>query len=474
MKTENTKKSLKLSGLSLFLCIVLLVGTTFAWFTDSVTNSGNKIQAGNLDIGAKAYEVGAGGDIYTISGINGGKPFTFSSAGQDLEKDTAPIINDSLFEPGKTYAKLLEVTNKGSLAAKIKLDFSISDGGLANALWFDFIRVENGNVIGDFTKRPMTQLKTLADNIEINLTAKENAKFILVYGMNEDAGNKYQDKTFAADVNIIAAQAAYENDGFGNNQYDKDAGYNVIEVTADDNIVDVVAEAKDNAIIKLSQGMVLTGRDNMEIKGNKSITLDLNGNTLTIENDSSKPINVEKDSSLYISNGQITTDKASYCVVNSGTLSISNVKINNSKVYGSGIDNNGELTVVGSEIIAQNRSIYNYNATIKRIDNCKIISNTQNAIHNLGANTIEEITNSEISALNPGSLTYYALNNTKDSRVNKIENCVFYGAISKMGYIGIVSGVFENTGMQLEDFERMTVQGSTATEKDGIFTVIKG
>lgn len=46
----NTKKSLKASGLALMLCIAMLIGTTFAWFTDSITNSGNKIEAGNLKI----------------------------------------------------------------------------------------------------------------------------------------------------------------------------------------------------------------------------------------------------------------------------------------------------------------------------------------------------------------------------------------------------------------------------------------
>ena len=49
------KKSLKASGITLVLCLAMLIGTTFAWFTDSITNSGNKIEAGNLNIGAIAY-----------------------------------------------------------------------------------------------------------------------------------------------------------------------------------------------------------------------------------------------------------------------------------------------------------------------------------------------------------------------------------------------------------------------------------
>lgn len=46
---KTTKKSLWLSAVSIMLCAVMLLGTTFAWFTDNVTNKGNVIQAGNLD-----------------------------------------------------------------------------------------------------------------------------------------------------------------------------------------------------------------------------------------------------------------------------------------------------------------------------------------------------------------------------------------------------------------------------------------
>ena len=53
----TTKKSLLASGLSLAVSAALLVGTTFAWFTDSVTNKGNKIQAGKLSISAAMYDL---------------------------------------------------------------------------------------------------------------------------------------------------------------------------------------------------------------------------------------------------------------------------------------------------------------------------------------------------------------------------------------------------------------------------------
>ena len=47
---KTTKKALIFSALSLLLCFSMLVGTTFAWFTDSVTSAGNIIQSGTLDV----------------------------------------------------------------------------------------------------------------------------------------------------------------------------------------------------------------------------------------------------------------------------------------------------------------------------------------------------------------------------------------------------------------------------------------
>ena len=49
-KKYSTKKALVASVLSLVLCFSMLIGTTFAWFTDSVTSAGNIIKTGNLDV----------------------------------------------------------------------------------------------------------------------------------------------------------------------------------------------------------------------------------------------------------------------------------------------------------------------------------------------------------------------------------------------------------------------------------------
>ena len=230
---KSTKKSLLASALALVVCLALLMGATFAWFTDSVSNTGNQIQAGTLGITAMAYDVdmsNTGSTGYQIPGVNGGKPFYFEAAGQDLGENSAAIINENLWEPGQSNAKLLSVTNSGNLAAKVKLQFTVNDDGLQNALWFDFLQVdEAGTITGSFTKRPMSELSTLANALEISLAAGGKVQYILVYGMNEEAGNEYQGATFSADVTILATQDTVETDGFGRADYDAEATFPVTD-----------------------------------------------------------------------------------------------------------------------------------------------------------------------------------------------------------------------------------------------------
>ena len=230
---KSTKKSLLASALALVVCLALLMGATFAWFTDSVSNTGNQIQAGTLGITAMAYDVdmsNTGSTGYQISGVNGGNTFYFEAAGQDLGENSAAIINENLWEPGQSNAKLLSVTNSGNLAAKVKLQFTVNDGGLQNALWFDFLQVdEAGRITGSFTKRPMSELSTLANALEISLAAGGKVQYILVYGMNEEAGNEYQGATFSADVTILATQDTVETDGFGRADYDAEATFPVTD-----------------------------------------------------------------------------------------------------------------------------------------------------------------------------------------------------------------------------------------------------
>ena len=264
---NKTKKSLLASGLSLLVCAALLVGTTFAWFTDSVSNKGNSIQAGSLLINAYAYDLGTDGQTCTIPGVNNGQAFTFEAIAQDLKTDATPIISEQIWEPGVSSAKLLQVTNNGTLAAKIKLQFTTS-GDLTDALWFDFIQIdENGDTVGQFTQRPMNTLATFAEKLELPLDSGATVRFILVYGMYETAGSEYMGDSFTADVSIVATQQTKEADGFGNINYDKNADY------------PVTSAADLNTALKES-GTVVLGSDIQGVftlsKADVETTVDLN------------------------------------------------------------------------------------------------------------------------------------------------------------------------------------------------------
>ena len=101
---KNAKKALFSSVLSLLLCASMLVGTTFAWFTDEVSSGVNTIQSGTLKIGVK----------YTQDG----------TTWNDLDSAT-DLFSGALWEPGHTRVVALKLTNEGSLALKYKVGMNI-------------------------------------------------------------------------------------------------------------------------------------------------------------------------------------------------------------------------------------------------------------------------------------------------------------------------------------------------------------
>ena len=98
---KSTKRALSASIMSMILCIVLLIGATFAWFTDSVSSGTNVIKAGNLDVKLE----------YSKDGTN----WTNADGATDLFDSSAK------WEPGHVEVVYLKVSNAGDLALKYKL-----------------------------------------------------------------------------------------------------------------------------------------------------------------------------------------------------------------------------------------------------------------------------------------------------------------------------------------------------------------
>ena len=276
MKKKSYGKLLIASALSVVLCAFMLAGATWAWFTDSVTSAGNRIQAGTLKISAASASIdpAATEKPFAIADFNDGEAFGFGTS-QSLET-AGPIIGETNWEPGKGNAKLLSVKNAGSLAAKIKLRFTVTDGGLADALWFDFVQVSADNAVtGTFTRRPMSTLSTFAKTLELPL-ARENdeVRFLFLYGMNEGAGNDYQAASFEVSVTILAKQMSAEADGFGDADYDKESLY-YVSVTTPERFTAAVAAGEN---ISLAGDVALT--ESLTTAGD--MILDLNGQSLTL------------------------------------------------------------------------------------------------------------------------------------------------------------------------------------------------
>ena len=91
---RSTKHSLIMSALSLLLCASMLIGTTFAWFTDSVTSTNNIIKSGNLDV-----------EMYWAEGDENPSSVAWKDA------SAGAIFNNEKWEPGYVEAKHIKIAN---------------------------------------------------------------------------------------------------------------------------------------------------------------------------------------------------------------------------------------------------------------------------------------------------------------------------------------------------------------------------
>lgn len=282
---NKTKKSLLASGLSLLICAALLVGTTFAWFTDSVANKGNRIQAGTLDI-----------DLLMDRNLDGTYDVISDGTGDLFSQATG---NGILWEPGKTEIVYLAVRNNGSLALNYNILLNVEDAGLANALEYavidnaqaaDLTEVENWAQLKQFagvqTGRLTAGQIVAAPNgtlDEIAHTGQQNETdyFALAVHMDEQAGNEYANGSISIDICVMAKQAAAEQDAFGNT-YDAGAEYDTgsayIGSTRYASITEAIAAAQDGDTIQLSAG---TFREALNLQG-KSLTIQGAGKGLTV------------------------------------------------------------------------------------------------------------------------------------------------------------------------------------------------
>lgn len=219
-KQKSTKRALLLSALSLLMCVSMLIGSTFAWFTDSVTSAGNKIQAGNLDVDLYLWTAAGKSEI-----TNESAPiFGAGSLAQNVNTET-------LWEPGKTQVAYLSIKNNGSLDLKYKVAVDVEDADAEQNLY----EVMKYAIVNDATYDTVNAWDAAkgvsvvpgvnaTQANDVALKAGEEHFFALSIHMDESAGNQYMNGQVDFDVRVLATQLASESDSF-DNQYDKDAEY---------------------------------------------------------------------------------------------------------------------------------------------------------------------------------------------------------------------------------------------------------
>ena len=229
---KATKKALVSSVLALVMCFTMLLGTTFAWFTDTVTSANNVIQTGTLDIGL------------SYKGLN-------ETTWNDISDASEAIFDYKHWEPGYTDAKYVRISNNGTLAFKYQLniipDYVPAEGEFNLADVIDVYMFDTETTVDRDAIAAATPVGTLSDLMAENDGAahgvllpaegkgstnvhEDNAPvgevvYCIVLKMREDAGNDYQGLTVGGEgfkLQLMATQYTWENDSF-DHLYDEGA-----------------------------------------------------------------------------------------------------------------------------------------------------------------------------------------------------------------------------------------------------------
>ena len=385
--SRSTKRALLTSALAILMCVAMLIGSTFAWFTDTASTGVNKIQAGNLGITVE-YAKEKMNDDGTLAGeLTDWEP---------IDNATNVFDPNALWEPGRTEYVVFRITNNGNLALKYKLsletlaqkpginkageEFYLADYLCASAK----VDVGPGEIgsgvstLGAF----MTKLNDLGvagvqnvldpeyhplTDATVNgtlLPGKTNCVPMAIW-MPTTVGNKanaiddseQNAATIDFGITVVATQDTVESDSF-NNQYDKDAEYPILVKTGDE-LQAIVSNATAPVNIVLTNSITT---NKFVIPADKDVTLDLNGRTVTnaeAHTILNKGHLTLKDSSADKS-GQIISLKGNtaalrngdnaVCVVEGGTFSRDGANGNTWHV----VENFGKMTFNGGKVVLRN------------------------------------------------------------------------------------------------------------------------
>ena len=274
-KKTSTKRALLSSVVSLLLCFSMLLGTTYAWFTDTVTSATNVIAAGNLDI-----------ELYHTdkTGVEPAK----------VGEETKLFDNVTLWEPGAMAWEKFTIKNEGTLALKYQFALNALEATVVDGKSFaDVLKVAVVDDKFEYTREKVealdnwTTLKSFTLDGELVKDATKTFGIIIwwqpseidnVFNMNNE---KTDEVSVKVGVVLSATQMASEADGF-DNQYDKDATYPIdiqvsqtVDVDADNKTKEEVTLTYKNSSSEISKVDVTVPAGVKLEEGATSLTLNI-------------------------------------------------------------------------------------------------------------------------------------------------------------------------------------------------------
>ena len=389
MTKTNSKKALLSSAFALVLSVAMLIGTTFAWFTDTASTGVNKIVSGNL----KVDIIGENSDSH-IEKLNFKK-----AAATDAEAGAA-----ILWEPGCRYlTEGFRIANKGNLALKWKAQVNMNN--IINGKVEGSTIAKDGKSLLDVidfyvvTKAANgTETEVAIENFVGNLKKTETSEVYYIKGvMQTTAGNDYQDLTLdGITVTVIATQDTVENDSFGN-QYDADAPLDFEPVATADELKAAAAGGKN---VLLTQDVALTDA----VTFNRAVTIDLNGKTLTTGLNSNGYSLVTKGNATIV-NGTYKATGMSRGIGAYGNLKMSHVTVDVAGLVGVACSADNGQYIIEDSTIKGGYALCNFNNNVKiNVSDSTLEGKTIGLYHN-GSNSGLNltVTGTKINAGNNGT-----------------------------------------------------------------------
>jgi len=377
--------------------VTMFLGTSYAWFTSEVTNTGNEIYIGVLDVELEKQDKTDKNKWYSLSSTEVSGEKTYNSYNL--------FDGSNHWEPNTTFTETIKVVNKGDLAFNYTLSFTDgsgkANGTLTNDDWntvagyFDvwvYDHSANGKApvvipYTDFANQDSgwKSVGTLADVLagrhvlegtmdtvredgqnesDINAGTLDGVAteklYTIALHLRSDATSDVMGYKIGLNVKLVAYQMSSEKDGLGNSNYDQ-----LVNSTEA-----LMAAVQNGGTIALVADIELENTE-VTIPADVTATLDLNGHKITKNGDPSESIIVNNGNLTITGNGEIamtfngTVDngKAVNAISNRGVLTINGGEISNTGTgnqIGYAIDNyNGATLVVnGGEITASGSSYY--------------------------------------------------------------------------------------------------------------------